>query len=227
MKNCYLFLLPLLIAATSCSSIKKIRGGEIATNETQRLKSKKPPTFIDGVEITPGSVVKSRHKPITTKTNTTQTDAVSVSSNKVVYAFELQEEYAKKLNVEPANVTNKTLYEKIEEWWATRYCMGGSSKKCIDCSAFTSIIAKDVFNIILLRTAQEQYNSSTKISKDELMEGDLVFFHTSNRREVTHVGVYLQNNKFVHASTSQGVMISDLDDSYWRSKYYASGRVIK
>lgn len=225
-KNIYIYLLVLIVATTSCSGLKKIKSSGDATTDAKRLKSKKTPTFIEGLEITPGSVVKSKHKPTTTKENQNKQDEVNVSSNKVEFSFELQKTYAERLQVDASYVSNKWLYEKIEEWWATRYCMGGSSKQCIDCSAFTAVIAKDVFNIVLLRTAQQQYENTTPIPKEELMEGDLVFFHTSNRREVTHVGVYLQNNKFVHASTSQGVMISDLNDNYWKSKYYASGRMM-
>lgn len=226
-KYYYIYLFFLAIVATSCSSLKKIKSSGEATSDAKRLKSRKAPTFIDGLEITPGSIVQSKHKPTTTKESQLKQEEVSVSSNKIVYSFELQKVYAERLQVDASYVSNKWLYEKIEEWWATRYCLGGSTKQCIDCSAFTAVIAKDVFNIVLLRTAQQQYENSTPISKEELTEGDLVFFHTSSRREVTHVGVYLQNNKFVHASTSQGVMISDLNDPYWKSKYYASGRIVR
>lgn len=226
-KYYYIYLFFLAIVATSCSGLKKIKSSGEATSDAKRLKSRKAPTFIDGLEITPGSIVQSKHKPTTTKESQLKQEEVSVSSNKIVYSFELQKVYAERLQVDASYVSNKWLYEKIEEWWATRYCLGGSTKQCIDCSAFTAVIAKDVFNIVLLRTAQQQYENSTPISKEELVEGDLVFFHTSSRREVTHVGVYLQNNKFVHASTSQGVMISDLNDPYWKSKYYASGRIVR
>lgn len=225
-KHIYFYLFILMVATTSCSGLKKIKSSGDATTDAQRLKSKKAPTFIDGLEITPGSVVKSKHKPTTTKEIQANQPEISATSNKVEYSFELQKTYAERLQVDASYVSNKWLYEKIDEWWATRYCLGGSTKQCIDCSAFTAVIAKEVFNIVLLRTAQEQYQNSTIISKEELKEGDLVFFHTSNRREVTHVGVYLQNNKFVHASTSQGVMISDLNESYWKSKYYAAGRIM-
>jgi lipoprotein Spr len=76
------------------------------------------------------------------------------------------------------------------------------------------------------RTSKEQYETSHHIRRDELQEGDLVFFHTlGRRRTVTHVGVYLRNNKFIHASVS-GVMISDLTEGYYNKHYVGAGRVL-
>lgn len=104
--------------------------------------------------------------------------------------------------------------------------MGGSTDNCIDCSAFVQVMYRDVYQVALPRTAQEQYGVSELIERDELKEGDLVFFHTRGRKNsITHVGIYLQNNKFVHASTSNGVSISDLDESYWKPKFRGGGRL--
>ncbi|MFN9802446.1 MAG: C40 family peptidase, partial [Bacteroidota bacterium] len=76
------------------------------------------------------------------------------------------------------------------------------------------------------RTSREQYEVSELIDREELKEGDLVFFHTRGRRNaITHVGVYLQNNTFVHASTSNGVSISDLDETYWKPRFRGGGRL--
>ena len=77
------------------------------------------------------------------------------------------------------------------------------------------------------RTAAQQYDSSMHIETSELQQGDLVFFQTTSRKEISHVGVYIGNNKFAHASVSNGVMISDLDDAYWKPKYRGAGRVRK
>ena len=73
------------------------------------------------------------------------------------------------------------------------------------------------------RTAQEQYDFSTHIQDTDLKEGDLVFFESGHN--ITHVGLYIANGKFVHASTSNGVTISDLSDTYWSKKYAGAGRV--
>ncbi|TAL43619.1 MAG: NlpC/P60 family protein, partial [Chitinophagaceae bacterium] len=80
-----------------------------------------------------------------------------------------------------------------------------------------------VYGISLARTARDQYRNSSRISRTHLQQGDLLFFNT--RGGVSHVGVYLQNNKFVHASTSGGVTISDLYDPYWLRRFVGVGRL--
>lgn len=137
----------------------------------------------------------------------------------------LQFKYAIKLDVPVETLQNKTLYTIIEDWWGTPYRLGGSSQKGIDCSAFVQTLIFGVFALQLPRTAKEQYVLSEWLPVNDLKEGDLVFFNT--RGGVSHVGVYLQNHKFVHASTSGGVMISDLNDSYWSRKLIGAGRVVQ
>jgi lipoprotein Spr len=80
-----------------------------------------------------------------------------------------------------------------------------------------------VYHVTIPRTAKNQYNAYQKIRKEDLKQGDLVFFNTTGG--ISHVGVYLANNKFVHAATSGGVMISDLDDSYFQRRYIGAARV--
>jgi len=136
----------------------------------------------------------------------------------------LQLKYAIILDVFVESLTNINLLKDIDNWWGTRYCLGGITESCIDCSGFTQVVMKDVYGITLPRTAQEQYNISNKVEKNELGEGDLVFFQTSGKG-ITHVGIYLTNNKFAHASVSNGVMISDLNDYYWKPRFKGGGRV--
>ena len=145
-------------------------------------------------------------------------------SGNIENAEYLQLKYAIVLDATVENLTNISMLKQIDEWWGTRYCMGGSSKSCIDCSAFTQTVMSGVYNVNLPRTAQEQYNSSEHIGMEKLEEGDLVFFKTSGR-DISHVGIYLLNNKFVHASTSGGVMVSDLNDTYWQHRFRGAGRV--
>ena len=94
------------------------------------------------------------------------------------------------------------LYRFIEEWYGVHYRMGGTTKKGVDCSAFVQTLYKYVFGMNLLRTACLQFDSSTKIIKnmEDLKEGDLVFFRVNTSR-ISHVGVYLRNNFFVHRDT--------------------------
>ncbi len=114
------------------------------------------------------------------------------------------------------------MYKVIDPWMGTRYRLGGSSKDGIDCSALMQVLFSSLYGINLPRTAREQYGFSHKISRTSLKEGDLVFFNTIGG--VSHVGMYLQNNKFIHAS-SGGVMISDLYDDYWLKRIVGVGRV--
>src|SRR5215218_5931046 len=100
--------------------------------------------------------------------------------------------------------------------------MGGTTKTRIDCSALMQIFFTALYGVALPRTAREQFNLSRKISRTELREGDLVFFNTTGG--ISHVGMYLQNNKFIHASSS-GVAISDLFDDYWMRRFRGVGRI--
>lgn len=113
-----------------------------------------------------------------------------------------------------------SLMESFENWKGTKYKWGGDSKKGIDCSALTRRIYDEVFNFPLRRVSIEQVQQGTKIKKDELKPGDIVFFRPKNR--VNHVGVYVGNSLFINASSSQGVVISSLDNSYWK-KYFKYG----
>jgi lipoprotein Spr len=81
-----------------------------------------------------------------------------------------------------------------------------------------------VYGIALPRVSRDQYRISRKISTTELQEGDLVFFNTKGSG-VSHVGVYLGNNKFMHASVSRGVMVSDLFEPYYLQRFYGAGRI--
>ena len=139
--------------------------------------------------------------------------------------FSLQQfKYAIRLDVPVEQLQNKSLYSLIDNWWGTPYRLGGTTQHGIDCSAFVQTLMLGVFSMQLPRTAREQKQLAAWIPTTDLREGDLVFFNT--RGGVSHVGVYLHNNKFVHASTSGGVMISDLNETYWSRKFLGAGRVI-
>lgn len=120
---------------------------------------------------------------------------------------------------------NPQLYGFIQEWYGTPYRLGGTSKRAIDCSAFTRQLFLDVFGQSLERTAAMQFMMTKRIyDKNELKEGDLVFFSIKTKR-ISHCGVYLGDGKFVHASSSQGVVISDLNQPYWTRYYAGAGRL--
>src|SRR6201992_2471406 len=106
--------------------------------------------------------------------------------------------------------SNMKLFHFVYDWIGTPYHFGGSSRKGIDCSAFTKELYSEVFNLDIRRSSRDIFSMVSPVKKDELKEGDLVFFKIHSRR-ISHIGVYLGNNRFAHAS-SKGVAISSLDD---------------
>ena len=110
-----------------------------------------------------------------------------------------------------------------KQWKKAPYKLGGLSKKGIDCSGFVHITYKERFGISLPRTTARQAKMGTKITRQQLRAGDLVFFKTGLK--VRHVGIYIENGKFLHASTSKGVMISNINNRYWKKVYWKSMRI--
>jgi lipoprotein Spr len=121
--------------------------------------------------------------------------------------------------------SNVKLYKFIYEWIGTPYRFGGNTKKGIDCSAFTKAIYDQVFNTTLLRNSRDIFSMVDPLPKDELKEGDLVFFKIRSR-SITHIGIYLGDNRFAHASSSRGVVISNLNEPYYSRFFYKGGRIL-
>ncbi|MCG7496393.1 NlpC/P60 family protein [Vibrio sp. Of7-15] len=116
------------------------------------------------------------------------------------------------------------LQNHYDNWKGTPYRLGGDSKFGIDCSAFVQITMQSVYNQSLPRTTAQQQYSGTQIAYNELQQGDLVFFKTG--KKIRHVGVYVGGRKFMHASTSKGVIVSRLDNPYWADAYWHARRVL-
>lgn len=105
------------------------------------------------------------------------------------------------------------------------YVWGGSSPSGFDCSGFVQYVFK-AHGITLPRTAKQQWKVGTSVSKANLRPGDLVYFANTYTSGISHLGIYVGNNQFIHASSSQGVVISSLSNSYWASHYYGAKRVL-
>lgn len=194
-------------------------------------KAQKSVKFIDGIELRNEGVSFATATPGTEATalpavNTVHTTTVMTAAGKMATeaCSALQFKYAQLMDIEIESITNIALFDFIEEWWNTAYRYGGTGKKGIDCSALTSLLLSTVYAIGVPRTARDQYAASDKIAREDLQEGDLVFFNT--RGGVSHVGVYLANDRFVHASTSSGVTISSLDDEYYIKRFIGAGRPV-
>ena len=139
------------------------------------------------------------------------------------------------LNPEECSIPELTEEEKItkrsiallerylKKWKSVKYRLGGSSRRGIDCSAFVQQAFKRQFNVLLPRNTYGQVKRGKTIPKNKLKTGDLVFFKTSSR--VRHVGIYINNNKFIHASSSKGVTKSSLNNIYWSKKYWKAKRI--
>ena len=117
----------------------------------------------------------------------------------------------------------EALRQYFASWQGTRYSLGGLSHKGVDCSGLTLLAYKELFGKDLPRTVQEQAAEGTKISKAGLQAGDLVFFKTGVLQR--HVGIYLKEDLFIHASRSKGVIISSLNNAYWQKKFWQAQRL--
>lgn len=201
-----------VLAMGSCTSSKRSAGKTASGGNESR--------FIEGMVISRAGL----------SSNVANTGSVKIKnftpgSANLENAALWQFKYAQLLDVRVETVLNTDLFRFIEDWWGTPYVYGGKNKNGVDCSGFTNNLLSQVFRIQAGGSSAQLYDKSRKIgSPSQMREGDLVFFKT-NGSSVSHVGVYLVNDKFVHASTSSGVMISDLNETYWKKYYVGGGRV--
>lgn len=116
------------------------------------------------------------------------------------------------------------LLDYARKFLGVPYLWGGTTPDGFDCSGFTSYVYK-AKGISLPRTADAQYNAVATVPANQIQAGDLVFFKDNANSPVKHVGILLNDQQFIHASSSQGVTITPLNNSYWQPRIYAFGRV--
>jgi cell wall-associated NlpC family hydrolase len=124
-------------------------------------------------------------------------------------------------------VKRPELLAAVNQWLGTPYRLGGTSKNAVDCSAFTMNIYSQAFNMSIPRTSDGQYYKygRSAVAEPARQEGDLVYFNTlRNGKPVSHVGIWLDEKRFVHASSSKGVIIANINDTYYRTRYVGANR---
>ena len=130
----------------------------------------------------------------------------------------------------PINMSRseRAIRDKLDDahndWKGTRYLLGGTNSRGIDCSAFMQVVYKDYFGITLPRTTREQIELGNSVRKRNIKIGDLVFFKTG--RDTYHVGVMINGVQFLHAGVSNGVTISTLQNQYWANTYLTTRRIL-
>ncbi|MBS1759718.1 MAG: C40 family peptidase [Bacteroidetes bacterium] len=187
------------------------------SNRTQVAKILQKP--ISGPNVGEGALREEPAKSIELVKATTKAEKSVIES-----ASNVQLKYAILLKTEVEYLPSKSLLDVVDEWYGVRYRSGGNTKSGVDCSGFTLAVFAAAYGLSIPRVSREQYRVSRKVSTTELQEGDLVFFNTQGRG-VSHVGVYLGNNKFIHASVSRGVMVNDLFEPYYMQRFLGAGRI--
>lgn len=215
LKKIILSAVVLFLGATSVSA---------QTKDPKPAPAKTDYKFLDDISVAPSGDGAAEAKPVVSLA--VKKDLLTAAANadgNVETAQALQFKYSLLLNVEVEMIKNVALFRLIDEWYGAKYLFGGSTKSGIDCSAFMQVLFTSLYGLSLPRTARMQYDIARHISRTELKEGDLLFFNT--RGGVSHVGMYLTNNKFVHASV-RGVTISDMLDPYYAARLISVGRVL-
>jgi lipoprotein Spr/probable lipoprotein NlpC len=137
----------------------------------------------------------------------------------------IAEKYSVIVGVDKSDIQNGRLYAFIDQWMGTPYKFGGQDKDGMDCSGLAQLLEQEVFGVNIPRSTGQQINVIKRKYEEELAEGDLVFFDYDGKK-FSHVGVYLQNGYYVHASSSKGVTITKLHDPYTYKYFSRCGSII-
>ncbi len=237
----FLSLFISLLTLSSCSLLRQPTARESSgtVSMAQAIEhNRQPRKFLDDISVTPEKTRVNFVAQVDPTYNTARgpyANPTEAANNAVVREASrttmedpakltgLQIKYTQLLGVASNNLPSLSLLLAIEEWYGTPYRWGGTTKGGIDCSAFTQAVYFSVYGILLPRVSRDQHRSTRRITLTDLQEGDLVFFNTRGRG-VSHVGIYLGNNKFAHASSEGGVMVSDLYDRFYVKRFLGAGR---
>jgi cell wall-associated NlpC family hydrolase len=233
MKNRFILLL-IPTCISSCNAFRPATRStdNLSEQTTEKSQGKNSqPVFIKSISTEPAGTPAKPKEAAAARYNSAKVENSPKTQETVIRSDDfdpLQYKYAILTNTPVEELTNQRLLLFIEQWYGAPYHYGGNSRDGIDCSAFVSLLLTSVYNVNQLpRSSADQFKATRRISKKDLREGDLVFFHTLGKgHQVTHVGVFLYNNRFVHASIA-GVQISDLGEGYYLHHYVGAGRVVE
>lgn len=148
----------------------------------------------------------------TSKSNRTQKSSKKVNVKKLVKVSSFEGKY---------------LIQQIENYLGVRYKWGGSTSAGMDCSGFVKTVFENSVDIELPHNARQLFNLGTQTEENTLTFGDLVFFRNVGARGISHVGIYLADYNFVHASSKRGVIVSNIKSKYYQERYVAAKRIYK
>lgn len=228
MKKLYIlfsiFILHLFIVACSASS-STVRYGSTDEKKNERKDSvvrfSSDDVWFDNSDslITQGDEVPEYQDP-----SDLPEDEGNIDISEIMKKFE-SDNSGSGSSYEQSTLKEQVLMEIIK-YLNTPYKYGGNSKDGIDCSAFTQTVYRDALSTDIYRTARDQFTQGEVISsQDDLKFGDLVFFNTRRRVRPGHVGIYIGDRLFAHASTKNGVTISSLDHAYYSKRYMGARRI--
>jgi cell wall-associated NlpC family hydrolase len=129
-------------------------------------------------------------------------------------------------NVTPKGVNRDNFLLNLVSYLGAPYLYGGTTKDGMDCSGFTSVVYTNALNTNLPRSTRDQYQIGNDVEKKDLQFGDLVFFNTTGYNP-SHVGIYIEDDLFAHASVSYGVTISSLESTYYKDRFVGAKRVVR
>ena len=149
----------------------------------------------------------------------TETKIFELTQDKKKTEKELKESKSRK-----SNARSSSVLKTASQYLGVPYRFGGDCPKGFDCSGYVKYVFEK-HGKKLPRTADAQFKAGNNVKKSRLKEGDLVFF-TTYAKGPSHVGIYYGKNRFIHASASRGVMVSNMNDSYWKGRYVGARRIL-
>ena len=211
-----------------CSSTSNVsRYGEKSDSDTHKTKNVR---FTSDDDETGNDLTSSEQNDSGVIHETEDDSEVLPPDEQKINMASVLKKISPTINLDGLSFENGTPKERmlmeIIKYIDTPYKYGGNSAKGIDCSGFTQLVFSKSLSVKLDRTASGQYQEGQEVNDiDDLQFGDLVFFDTSRREKPGHVGIYIGDHLFAHASTNNGVTISSLDMDYYAKRFMGGRRI--